>query len=397
MFRPTSPVSLLLAARGTRALADGFMALVLPVHLLRLGYGPIEVGVIATLTMLGSAVMNLAMGLWLGRGRSRGLLVALAGLMVATGLAFSAISDLWVLFLVGFVGTLNSSSSDVSAFRPLEQARIADLVDAPDRTSAFAMYSLVGTLCAAVGTLAAALPDRLDLPTWPMFVAYAALGGIAGVFYWLMPQPTSPPPSVSRTVLEPASRRPILTLAGLFSIDALGGGFVLQSMIALWFLERHALPIADSAPILMSMQLLAAASLLVAPVVARRIGLVNTMVFTHLPSNVFLVLVPLVPWLEAAIVLLLLRSALSSMDVAPRSALVMALVQPHERTAASSITDVPRSLAAAVAPTVAGVMLAASSFGWFLVVGGALKFGYDLALLQVGRRLARQRGLKDFN
>ena len=393
---PDAALRILFAARGVRALADGFVSLLLPMHLVRLGYGPLEVGAIATLTMLGSAALNLTIGLWIGRGRPRAALLGLAALMAATGIAFAGATSLEVLLVVAFVGTLNPSAGDVSPFRPLEQAGITGLVAAGERTSAFARYSLIGTLCAAAGTMAAGLPDWLQMATGPLFLVYAVLGVVAGGLYSLLP-PTAPAePSRSSSALGKASRRPIFTLAGLFSIDALGGGFVLQSLIALWLLDRHGLALAQSAPLLTAMQLLAAASLLVAPVVARRIGLVETMVFTHLPSNVFLILVPLVPWVELAILLLLLRSALSSMDVPPRSALVMALVEPHERAAAASITDVPRSLAAAAAPSIAGWLLAASPFGWFLVVGGGLKLGYDLALLQVGRRLARERGLKDF-
>ena len=391
-----APANLLLAARGLRALADGFVSLLLPAHLLALGYGPVEVGAIATTTMLGSATLNLSLGLLVGRRHARTALLALAALMAVTGIAFSLVSSLWVLFIVAFVGTLNPSVGDVSAFRPLEQAGIADAVAASARTSAYARYSLLGTLGAALGTLAAGVPQKIGLPTAPLFLVYAALGALAACLYWWLPRP-HPDQTAARVRLGPRSRRPVLMLAGLFCLDSFGGGFVLQSLIALWLLQRHGVAIADSAPILTAMQLLSAASVLAAPLVARRLGLVQTMVFTHLPSNVCLMLVPLMPWLEASIVLLLLRSAFNSMDVAPRSALVMALVEPHERAAAASITDVPRSLAAAAAPSIGGWLLAASPFGWFLVVGGAVKFGYDLLLLYFGRRLARERGVKQFD
>jgi MFS family permease len=391
-----SAVKLLLAARGVRAVADGFVSLLLPVHLLRSGYGPIEVGLISTITMLGSAALTLTIGLWASRFPLRRVLLAMSALMVVTGLAVAVSPPLWVLLVVAFVGTLNPSVGDVSAFRPLEQSHLAGLVAADRRTTVYARYSLIGMLGAAAGTQAAALPEWLGLATGPLFAVYAALGAVASLLYAQLPAADAAKPEAPRAPLGPRARRPIFTLAALFSIDSLGGGFVLQSMLATWLLGTFALSEAHTSMLLTAMQLLSAASLLLAPAVARRIGLVNTMVFTHLPSNIFLMLAPFAPTVELTILLLLLRSALSSMDVPPRTALVMGLVEPHERAAAASITDVPRSLAAALAPTLAGWLLAASPFGWFAVVGGGLKLGYDLALLHVGRRLARERGLRDF-
>jgi predicted MFS family arabinose efflux permease len=219
---------------------------------------------------------------------------------------------------------------------------------------------------------------------------------LCAIYALTMPAHDQPAAPTSRAGLSPETRRPILILSALFCIDSLGGGFVLQSLIALWLFERFGFSLVDASRTLFVMALLGGFSQLAAAGVARRIGLVNTMVFTHLPANLFLMLAPFAPSLPVALVLLFLRSALSSMDVAPRTALVLSLVPPDERAAATSVTAVPRALAAAGAPILAGWMLAASPFGWAVVVGGGLKAGYDVLLLIIGRRLARERGLADF-
>ena len=196
--------------------------------------------------------------------------------------------------------------------------------------------------------------------------------------------------------LSPQTRGPILLLTALFCIDSLGGGFVLQSLLAVWLFDRFGLSVAEASQLLFVMNVLAAFSQLAAPLVARKLGIIKTMVFTHLPASLCLLLAPFAPSLEIAMALLFVRSALSSMDVAPRASLIVLLVPPEERSAAASIAAVPRALAGAGAPMAAGALLAVSSFGWSLVVGAGLKVIYDILLLVVGRRLARARGLADF-
>ncbi|MCW5748615.1 MAG: MFS transporter [Alphaproteobacteria bacterium] len=384
-------------ARALRAFADGLVSVLLPLHLLRLGYSAFDVGVIATATLLGSALLTLAVGLWSARLPRRAVMLGGCGLMVATGLAFFSLEGFWALLLAALVGTLNPSIGDVSLFLPAEQARMADLAPAERRTTVFARYSLFASLAGAAGTWGAEAFDRFGWPSATVFLSYVVVGLVVAAIYAVAMPPrvdaATEPPAAG---LSPETRRPILVLTGLFCLDAFGGGFVLQSLIALWLFDRFGFSLADASRTLFVMSVLAAFSHLAAPVVARRIGLVNTMVFTHLPSNLFLMLAPFAPSLEIALALLFLRSALSSMDVAPRTALVLSLVPPAERAAATSVTAVPRALASAGAPIIAGWLLAASPFGWAVVVGGGLKAGYDVLLLLVGRRLARERGVTDF-
>jgi MFS family permease len=367
------------------------VSLVLPVHLLGLGFTPFQVGAIATGTLLGSGALTLVVGLRANRIGSRVLLTAAAALMCVTGLGFAAVTSFWPLLVIAIVGTLNPSSGDVSVFLPLEHAVLAHVVTDRERTGAFARYSLVGAFAGASGALFAGVPELtapalgLELHAlypW-MFTLYAVLGFISGAIYRRLPatalDPGAPPAPLK------ASKRIVYRLASLFSLDAFGGGFLVQSLLALWLFERYELSVAVAATIFFWTGVLSAFSYLIAARIARRIGLVNTMVFTHLPSSVLLLMVPFASSLGWVIALLLARSALSQMDVPTRSSYVMAVVTPGERAAAASITSVPRSLASAVSPLFAGYLLGLSTFGWPLIVAGGAKIIYDLLLLATFR------------
>jgi MFS family permease len=387
---------LLLAARGLRGIGDGLVSLLLPVYLLELGYGAFETGVIATATLLGSALLTLLIGLCGHRASGRALLIGAALLMTLTGIAFAGLEDFWPLLLVAFVGTLNPSSGDVSVFLPLEQAQLARMVTDRDRTRLFAIYSFVGTIAAALGALGAALPEAgthlfgvtLKAALQATFLFYAGLGGVTLLLYRRLPKMAAAADG-GAVAAQPLgrSRRIVLTLAALFSLDAFAGGFVTQSLLALWLFAHFGLSLAAAAAIFFWTGLLSALSYFAAAWIADRVGLVNTMVFTHLPANLCLALVPLVPNFWLAIALLLARSALSQMDVPTRTSYVMAVVPPDERPAAASLTSVPRSLAAALSPMLAGSLLAASGFGWPLIIAGGLKIVYDLLLLAMFRKV----------
>ena len=388
MTSASSHVNRLLAAKGLRAFGDGFVSLLLPLYLLELGFSPLEVGIIATTTLLGSGLLTLAIGLHAWRYHYRSLLLAASVLMAATGLGFALLTDFWPLLLVALVGTLNPSSGDVSIFLPLEHAVLSRVVADRQRTATFARYSLVGSLLAAAGSLAAALPAAIAGASGlssvhaiqAMFGFYALIACASGLVYRGLPKALA---TESRQAMAPLhqSKRRVYTLAALFSLDAFGGGFVVQSMVALWLYQRFDLSMATAGVVFFWTGVLTAGSYLVAVRVAGRFGLVNTMVYTHIPSSICLMLLPFVPDVSYAIALLFVRSALSQMDVPTRSSYVMAIVTPAERPAAASITSVPRSLASALSPFLAGWMLGLSSFGWPLFVAGGVKIVYDLLLL----------------
>ena len=388
---------LLLIGRALRACVDGYVAVLLPAYLLALGLGTWEVGLLSTATLLGSALATLAVGAWGHHFQHRSLLLAAAVLMASTGLAFASLSGFWPLLLVAFVGTLNPSSGDVSVFLPLEHARLADAAQGDARTALFARYSLTGALCAALGALAAAVPDLLMgqginrlAALRSMFLLYGAIGVAVWLLYRRLPEPAAhdlpAPPAPLR-----ASRAVVFRLAALFSVDAFAGGLVVNSLLALWLFQRFDLSLVAAGSFFFWSGLLNAASQLAAPWVAKRIGLVNTMVFTHIPANLCLILAAFAPSLPIALGLLLTRSALSQMDVPTRSAFVMAVVTPPERAAAASFTAVPRSLAAALSPALGGALFAAGLLVAPLVACGTLKIVYDLGLFVAFRRHREER------
>ena len=383
----------IVAARALRAFGDGFVSLLLPAYLLSLGYSAFVVGIIATATLFGSGVLTLGLGLHAHRYRTRTLLLAASALMAVTGVSFATLTDLWPLLLVAIVGTLNPSAGDVSVFLPLEHARLAASSSGDARTALFARYSLAGSLAGAIGALAAALPElaarhglaeRLECMR-AMFWAYALIG----IAVWLLYRaPSSSPQAVTRQAPLKASRAIVVKLAALFSVDAFAGGLLVNSLLALWLFERFGMSLAAAAAFFFWTGILSAGSQLAAAPIARRFGLLNTMVFTHIPASVFLIAAALSPSLEVALAFLLLRSALSQMDVPTRSAYVMAVVTPAERPAAASFTSVPRSLAAASGPALTGMLFSAGAFATPLIACGVLKIAYDLALLAAFRRVA---------
>jgi MFS family permease len=383
---PVHPTAYLYSARALRDFGDGFVAVLLPLYLLALGFTPFQVGIVATAALLGSALLTLGIGFLGARYDHRQLLLGAASLMVATGVAYAVVHDHAILLVIAFTGTINPSGGSVSVFVPLEHAVLAREVADADRTKAFARYSLVGALAGAVGALAAATPDllvRAGLDQLAgiklMFVLYALLGLVGGFIYARVPRhrPASHQPA---TALGP-SRHIVYKLAALFSIDAFAGGFVVQSLLALWLFEQFEMSLAAASLFFFWSGALSAFSFPVAAWLSRRIGLVNTMVFTHIPSSVCLMLAAFASTLPVALALLLVRAALSQMDVPARSSYVMAVVTAPERAAAASFTSVPRSLAAAASPALAGALFAASFRGWPLLICGVLKIVYDLLLL----------------
>ena len=391
-----------MAGRAIRGAADGFVSVLLAQYLTDLGLSPFEVGAVITATLLGSAALTLAVGLLGSHRELSRLLMASCVLMMMTGVGFALSPAFWALVLVATIGTLNPSAGDVSVFLPLEQAFLADRVAPADRPRTYAIYNLGGVLAGALGALASGLPARVTHATgWRLtsverigFMAYAVAAlAILSIYRTIETVRASGVPalrastSVTRRSLGP-SRPMVLRLAALFSLDSAGSGFVVTSLLVLWLHLRFHLSRGQTASVFFAAGLLGATSQLLAPVMARRVGLVRTMVFTHVPANVLLGAAAFAPNGAAAVSLLLVRSLFAQMDVPARQAFVMGVVAPAERAAASSITNVPRSLASATTPLLAGAMLSRSTFGWPLLIAGASKLSYDLILLVLYRNVA---------
>jgi len=383
----------LYAARAVRGFGDGFAAIVLPAYLSEIGYTPLQIGIVATAALFGSAVMTLAVGFFAPRHDLRNLLLVCAGLMVATGLALPNFEHLAFVAAIVFIGTMNPSTGDIGVHVPLEHAALARITSDQDRTRIFARYSLAGALATAAGALAAAVPavlasSGIDKVTAlkAMFYCYGALGLVGAAFYWGLPHAKAQPSNPGTSALGP-SRGIVYRLAALFSLDAFAGGFAVQSLVALWLFEQFGMSLVAASVFFFWANTFAAFSYPVAAWLSKRIGLVNTMVFTHIPSSICLILAALSGNLTIVLALLLVRAALSQMDVPTRTSYVMAVVTPAERPAAASVTAVPRSLASSISPTLAGALLATAFPGLPLIICGSLKIAYDLSLLYSFRHI----------
>ena len=361
-------------------------------YLTALGFSPLEVGAIVTGTLLGSAALTLTFGLTAHRTSLRTLLLAATTIMAATGLGFALITTFWPLLLIAFAGTLNPSAGDVSVFLPTEQALVAGQVSSAQRPRIFATYNVAGSLAGAFGALCSVAPRiaasafhwRTVTAQRAAFVMYAAAALVIWLLYRRLGRPAAPPQRiapVARHRALPTSRRIVFELSALFSLDSAGSGLVVTSLLVLWLHLRFDLSAGTTAAVFFAAGLAGATSQFLAPRLAARIGLIRTMAFTHMPANVLLALAAFAPAGWIAISLLLTRALFSQMDVPARQAFVMAVVPPDERAAASSVTNVPRSLASATTPLIAGALLARSHFGWPLLIAGIVKLTYDVLLL----------------
>jgi MFS family permease len=397
-------VPLLFATRIVRLFAHGALSVVLVLHLSAAGLDEARIGLLLTLTLLGDTALSLVVTTRADRAGRRRMLALGAALMALAGAVFASTSSFGLLLLAATVGVMSPSGGEVGPFLAIEQAALAQQVAPARRTAAFAWYGLAGSLATAAGALAAGLlvealrRGGLSDPgsTRAVMVGYGALGLVLlALFARLSPAAEAPPAgaSVPAAGVAPVlglrrSRRVVLRLSGLFAVDAFAGGLVVQSLLAFWFQRRFGASPAVLGSIFFGANLLAGFSALAAASLARRIGLVATMVGTHLPSNVLLALVPFMPTLESAVAVLLLRFSISQMDVPTRQSYTMAVVDPDERSAAAGVTGIARTVGAALAPAVAGPLYAVPALSAlpFLVAGG-LKIAYDLALWRSFRAL----------
>ncbi|MEX1254650.1 MAG: MFS transporter [Dehalococcoidia bacterium] len=375
----------ILVAQGLRAFVYGFGSVLLGASLSERGWSEVRVGVLLTAVVAGMALMSIALGTFGERvGRRRWYAALFLGL-AASGAVFGLSDKLWLLVLVALTGTLSSDVVESGPFTSLEQAMLPSGLDNRATTRVFGVYNAVAALVGSTGALAAGGPSLLrdawgGVPADERFFLVFVPVGIAGA---LLASTLSTRVEATRTSGSRApltkSRAAVFRLSGLFALDALGGGFIIQSFLAYWFSLKFDLSLEVLGVIFFGVGLLQTASFLVATRLAERFGLLNTMVFTHLPSNVLLMSVPLAPTLWLAIALLFARQALSQMDVPTRQAYIALLVSPEERTAAAAYTNTARYLARPLGPLLAGAgQQVALGLPFFL--GGGLKIVYDVAL-----------------
>ena len=399
MYRSLRDARLLLATRMLRLFAYGSLSVVLMLYLTDLGFSEAQTGFLLTLTLVGDTAISLWLTTRADRRGRRQMLVVGAVLMTAAGVVFAIAGDFWVLLIAATIGVISPSGNEVGPFLSIEQAALAHVIAPESRTSVFAHYALAGSFATAAGALGGgSLVSALQANGFSaltsyraIVIAYAIIGVALGVvFARLSPSVevhSGDEEAAPRGFLGlPHSQPTVLKLAGLFTLDAFGGGFVIQSIAAYWFHVRFGADPALLGAIFFGANIFAGISALLASRIAARIGLVNTMVFTHLPSNILLILIPLMPTLPWAILVLLLRFSISQMDVPTRQSYVMAVVSPEERSAAAGVTSVARTTGAALAPVLAGPLLAYNvTLGLPFLVAGGLKIVYDLLLYRAFR------------
>ncbi len=391
---------ILFGTRLIRMFAYGFLSVVLVLYLAQLGLSEGLIGLLLSLTLIGDAAISLWMTTTADRIGRRRILMASAGLMLFAGILFAVTDRVALLLIAAIIGVISPSGNEVGPFLPVEQSALSEIVPDRVRTQVFAWYNLVGSFATAAGALCGGgLTELLQqMGIIPLnsyrtvLVLYGVMGMLLAAFFTrLSPKieavHSDGPQTPTRFGLH-RSRPIVLKLSTLFGLDAFAGGFVVQSLVAYWFHVRFGVEPAALGGIFFGANILAGISALVAAWVAVRIGLVNTMVFTHLPSNVLLMLVPLMPNLPSAIVVLFARFAISQMDVPARQSYTMAVVEPDERSAAAGVTGIARSIGAAISPTFAGVFLGNPVLhGAPFFVAGALKVVYDILLYRSFREI----------
>jgi MFS family permease len=384
----------LLASRVMRLFAYGALSVVLVLYLVSAGLTAPQIGALLTLTLCGDVVISLYLTTRADRMGRRRMLVIGSVLMIGAGVTFGLTGNFWLLLIAGTLGVISPSGNEVGPFLPIEQAALAQVVHDRARTHVFAWYTLAGASATALGSLVGGLLPRIVTSDGPSYrsviVLYASVGILlALVFSCLSPaadaftthRSSSGIPSGGSLLGIRRSKTVVLKLSVLFALDAFGGGFVVQGFAAYWFHLRFGTDVSTLGSIFFGANILAGASALVASRLARRFGLVKTMVFTHLPSNVLLMLVPLMPTLSLAVLLLFIRFSISQMDVPTRQSYMMAVVAPEERSAAAGVSGVARTIGATISPVLVGLMFARPELvNLPFFIAGALKIVYDLLL-----------------
>ena len=392
---------LLLVARILRTFAYGFLSVILAIYLKLIGFNDLYIGFILTATLVNSVIFTLIASFYADRIGRRKVLILYSALMSVSGIVFFATSNYMALIISAFIGTVNVTGTETGAFLSVEQAMLPQTINHPKkRNTVYALYNMAGTFAMSGGVLLLGLPRIFELQYGldqvqsikPLFLFYSVVGiGVVGIYFLLSNKievessnnidTIKRPKKPLRQTLSPKSKEIVGKLSGLFAIDSFAGGFVIQSIVSFWFFTRFGVELNTLSHIFSVAGVLTAFSFVVAAKLADKIGLINTMVFTHIPSNILIILVAFAPTLPLAIALYLVRMALSQMDVPTRQSYIVAVVKENERTAAAGITNISRNIAQSVSPSLAGYILQSLSFlSAPFVLGGVLKIVYDIAL-----------------
>jgi MFS family permease len=401
---------LLLVARILRTFAYGFVSVILAIYLKLIGFNDLYIGFILTATLVNSVIFTLIASFYADRVGRRKILVIYSALMSVSGIVFFVTSNYIALVISALIGTINVTGTETGAFLSIEQAMLPQTIHDPKkRNTVYALYNMAGTFAMSGGVLLSGFPRVFELQYGlneiqsikPLFLLYSIFGlGVLGIYFLLSNKielvegnnknekermtnnnNSIKRPKPLRQTLSPKSKEIVGKLSGLFAVDSFAGGFVIQSIVSFWFFTRFGVDLNTLSYIFSIAGVLTAFSFVVAAKLADKIGLINTMVFTHIPSNILIILVAFAPTLPLAIVLYLARMALSQMDVPTRQSYIVAVVEEDERTAAAGITNISRNIAQAVSPSLAGYILQSLSvLSAPFVLGGVMKIMYDIAL-----------------
>ena len=391
---------LLLCARIVRTFSYGFLSIILAIYLKLNGFNEVLIGIVLTATLVNSVIFNLISSAYADKIGRKKILTIYAILMVLSAVIFFLTNNYVALIIAAIIGTINVTGSEVGAFLSLEQAILPQTVkDIKKRNSIFAIYNMVGTFAMAGGVLVSGLPNFLvqhyglaqinAIKT--LFIFYAVLALVVTGIYLALSKKIEIQPKDGQRVpqksISPKTRGIITKISSLFAVDSFAGGFVIQSIVAFWFYSKFGADLSVLSYIFSVAGVLTAISFLVATKIASKIGLINTMVFTHIPSNILLILLAFAPNFSVAILLYLARMGLSQMDVPTRQSYIVSIVNENERVAAASITNTSRNVAQAVSPSLAGAVIQVLSLSTPFVIGGILKIVYDIGMFANFRKI----------
>ena len=391
---------LLLVAKVVRTFAYGFLSVILAIYLKLIGFNELLIGLILTTTLLNSVIFTLIASLYADRIGRRKFLVIYAALMSISGFVFMITENYVALIIASFIGTINITGAETGAFLTIEQVMLPQTINnIRKRNTVFAVYNMAGTFAMSAGILLSGLPtilqqqfEMLDpiASIKLLFGLYSLLGVVMMGIYFLLSRRIEIRVAEKKnkistsqlipTSLSPQSKNIVIKLSGLFAVDSFAGGFVIQSIVSFWFFTKFGADLTTLSYIFSIAAVLTAFSFIAAAKIADRIGLINTMVFTHIPANIMIILLAFAPTLPIAIILYLARMALSQMDVPTRQSYIVAVVSEEERTAAAGITNISRNITQAISPSLTGIIIYTFTLSAPFIIGGMLKIAYDIAL-----------------
>lgn len=382
--------NLLFVTKALRVFAYSYISIILPLYLLRSGYSAFFVGIVVTVAILSSVFYNILISKYadsFGRGRS---LILLSFMMALSGLIFALNINNYFILIAAFIGTISVTGTETGPFLSIEQAALTKFTTAEKRTMMYSTYNFIGYTAMAAGSLFSGIPGFLNNFNlyYLLFYVYVVLALILALIYYLLGSNLELDHKKEiKTPISPDTKKIIIRLSALFSMDAFGGGFVLQSLLSLWFYSRWGLHLSSLSILFFVSGIITALSLFLAARIAKKIGLLNTMVFTHIPSSIFLILIPFSPTAIGSVTFLFARQSLSQMDVPTRQSYMMAIVKPEERTAVAGLTNIPRSIAQASSPALSSFMIQIVQYSVPFVAGGTIKILYDVLIFFTFRKI----------